>query len=69
MKNVIIFDKPYSAEFTAEAHAVQWAVMSGACDKCKYKQECENSKFFKFPKRAACMQKKKELIKKMNTKK
>lgn len=68
MKNVIIFDKPYSAEFIAEAKAIQWAVMNGACDRCNHRYECENKRNFIFPKRADCMKKKAELLKKMNTK-
>lgn len=68
MKSVIIFDKPYSAEFIAEGRAIQWAVMSGACDKCNHRYECENKRNFIFPKRADCMKKKAELLKKISSK-
>lgn len=67
MKKVIIFNRPYSAEFIAEAKAIQWAVMNGACDKCNHRYECENKRNFKFPKRADCMKKKSELLKKMKS--
>lgn len=50
-----------------EARAVQWAVMSGACDRCNHRYECEHNRNFKFPKRADCMKKKAELLKKMKT--
>lgn len=51
----------------AEAKAVQWAVMSGVCNRCNHRYECEHKRNFKFPKRADCMKKKTELLKKMKT--
>lgn len=51
----------------AEAKAIQWAVMSGACYRCNHRYECEHKRNFKFPKRADCMKKKSELLKKMNS--
>lgn len=54
-------------EFEAEAKAVQWAVMSGACDRCNRRYECEHKRNFKFPKRADCMKKKAELLKKIKS--
>lgn len=48
----------------AEACAVNWAVCSGKCDKCKYLDECETNRSFKFPDDAACTIKKKEILKK-----
>lgn len=62
--SVVVFDNPYSADKTAEGLAIQWAVMSGACNSCKNLYECESKSNFVFPKRAACMKKKAELIKK-----
>lgn len=54
-------------EFEAEVRAVQWAVMSGTCDRCNHRYECEHKRNFKFPKRADCMKKKAELLKKMKS--
>lgn len=54
-------------DLITEAKAVQWAVMSGACDKCNHRYECEHNRKFKFPKRADCMKKKAELLKKMKS--
>lgn len=51
----------------AEAKAIQWAVMSGACYRCNHRYECEHKRNFKFPKRADCMKKKAELLKKMKS--
>ena len=51
----------------AEAKAIQWAVMSGACNRCNHRYECEHNRNFKFPKRADCMKKKAELLKKMKS--
>ena len=48
----------------AEACAVNWAVCSGKCDKCRYLDECETNRSFKFPDDAACTIKKKEILKK-----
>ena len=51
----------------AEAKAIQWAVMSGACNRCNHRYECEHNRNFKFPKRADRMKKKAELLKKMKS--
>ena len=61
--NLVIFDKPYSDEKVAEGRAVQWAVISGACNKCKHLQQCESSNNFEFPKNSPCMIKKAEFMK------
>lgn len=61
--NVVIFDKPYSEDKIAEGRAVQWAVVSGYCNKCKYLQQCESDNNFEFPQNAPCMIKKSELLK------
>lgn len=66
--NIILFDRPYPPDLIAEGQAIQWAVTSGACNECKNEYECEHNRNFKFPKRAACMQKKAELIRKMSAK-
>ena len=47
--DIVVFDKPYSADKIAEGRAVQWAVISGACDNCMYLKECASDKNFKFP--------------------
>ncbi len=56
----VLFDKPYSADKIAEALAVQWAVVNGACDNCMYLENCASNKNFKFPQDALCMLKKGE---------
>ena len=61
--NVVMFDKLYSADEIAEGRAVQWAVITGACTKCKYLKTCANEIDFEFPKNAPCMEKKEELLK------
>ena len=61
--NVVVFDKLYSGEKIAEGRAVQWAVLSGACNKCKYLSQCESDNNFEFPQNAPCMIKKIELMK------
>ena len=56
MKNVIIFDQPYSQEKIKEAVGINLAaVLTGACDLCRYLPRCECDESFKFPKDAACM--------------
>ena len=50
--NVVIFDKPYSEDKIAEGRAVQWAVVSGACNRCNHLQKCENDNNFEFPQNA-----------------
>jgi len=59
---MIIFDKPYTPEKIAEGRAIQWAVVSGACNKCKHKKQCENDSDFAFPQNTPCMKKKNKLI-------
>lgn len=61
--NVVIFDKPYSEDKIAEGRAVQWAVVSGSCNKCKYLSQCESNNNFEFPKNAPCMIRKVEFLK------
>lgn len=61
--NVVIFDKPYSAEKIAEGRAVQWAVVNGACNMCKHLQQCESDNKFEFPQNAPCMIKKVDFLK------
>ena len=62
--NIVIFDKPYSKEETAEGLAIQQAVITGECNMCKYKNECENNRNFVFPENAACMKRKQRILKK-----
>ncbi|MBP3939477.1 MAG: hypothetical protein IK955_08705 [Clostridia bacterium] len=64
--NTVIFDKPYSADKIAEGRAIQWAVVSGACNKCDYLRRCESDVFFQFPQNAACMIKKNEILRSDN---
>lgn len=60
--NIIMFDKPYSADEIAEGRAIQWAVVSGACNRCQHKRECENNSKFKYPPLAPCTIKKYEFL-------
>lgn len=60
--NVTIFDKPYSAEKMAEGRAVSLAVVSGACNRCKYRRECENNGKLIFPSEAWCMEEKAKIL-------
>ena len=57
-KHVVMFDKFYDSKKQKEGLAVHWAVVSGACNLCKYLPECETNEKFKFPKDAPCMMKK-----------
>lgn len=65
MTNITIFDRPYPADKQAEGLAVQWAVMSGACDKCRSLKRCESDATFVFPSGAACMVRKGEILQEM----
>lgn len=65
MTNATIFDRPYPADKQAEGMAVQWAVVSGACDKCKYLKRCENDAAFVFPSAADCMVRKNKILQEM----
>lgn len=55
MKNIVVFDRPYSKEKIQEGIAVQKAVITGECNKCTYLKQCESDKSFEFPKDSACM--------------
>ena len=63
-KHVTIFDKPYSAEKQAEGLAVNWAVITGACNYCRHVKICssELSDYLweTFPHDAPCMVKMRE---------
>lgn len=61
--NVVIFDKPYSKDKIAEGRAVQWAVVNGVCNRCKYLSQCESDNNFEFPQNAPCMIKKSDYLK------
>lgn len=52
-----------SLEKVAEGHAIHWAITCGACDSCKFLIICEKDRHFIFPETAACMVKKKEILK------
>lgn len=59
MNNAVIFDKTYSPDKIDEGLAVNWALLSGACNKCKYLKQCESGNSI-FPEDAPCMKKKAE---------
>lgn len=61
--NILIVDKPYPPEKMAEARAVNWAVLSGACDKCGALAQCSTDTNFKPSIFAPCMVKKAEFLK------
>jgi len=56
MKNIVIFDKPYSDEKIKEGLRIQQAVITGKCNKCGYLPRCETDSNFVFPKDAPCME-------------
>ena len=60
--HIQIFDKPYPPEKAAEARAVSWAVLSGACDKCGALAQCSTDSNFKPAIFAPCMRKKAEFM-------
>ena len=60
--NVLIFDKPYPPEKTAMMRAVNWAILTGACNECRHRRKCSLNSKFKFPKRAPCVKKKAEYL-------
>lgn len=62
MDNVLIFDKPYSLDKQAEGIAVAWAVMNGQCEACPVLSRCESDDDFEFPQDAACMVRKREIL-------
>lgn len=59
---ITAFDRPYPADKQAEGIAVSWAVVSGACNKCKHLNRCERDGKFLPPSGAACMIKKAEIL-------
>ena len=55
--DVLTFAEPYSQDKINEGRAVHWAVLSGACDSCKYLRDCENggsNEWNGFPQDAPC---------------
>ena len=59
-EHIVIFDKPYSPEKIAEGLAVHWAVITGACNSCKYLSACESDAsdaWNSLPQDAACAKK------------
>ncbi len=61
--NIHIVDKPYPPDKMAEARAVNWAVLSGACDKCGALAQCSTNSNFKPAAFFPCMIKKTEFMK------
>ena len=61
-KIITIFDAPYPAEKQAEGIAVNWAVLSGACNTCPYLSRCESDESFFPHSNAACMVRKDEIL-------
>lgn len=62
-KDTVIFDKPYSKEKNAEGLGVNWALITGACNACKFLEQCSTDRDFEFPNYAPCMVKKTEILK------
>lgn len=59
---ITMFDRPYPADKQMEGQAVSWAIVSGACNKCRHLRRCSSDRSFSFPEDAACMKKKRELL-------
>ena len=62
MANVVIFDKPYSADKQAEGLAISEAVVNGWCNKCRLRYRCECDPDFVFQPDCPCMVRKKEIL-------
>lgn len=65
-KNIVMFDKPYSEDKTAEGLGVNWALITGACNACKFLEQCSTDSNFQFPNYAPCMAKKSEILRGFN---
>lgn len=53
--------KPSEYEILLEGTAVSWAMFTGACNNCKYLEQCAKDDSFKFPNDSPCMKKKESL--------
>lgn len=60
--NVVIFDKPYTADKQAEGIAIAQAVANGWCYTCRLRFRCECDPDFVFPGDMACMKRKREIL-------
>ena len=60
--NVLLLPDGLKMEKQAECCAINWAVYSGACNRCRHLKRCENDRGFTFPAEAACMKKKQEVL-------
>lgn len=61
-KNVVFLPAGLTPEKEAEACAVNWAVFSGACDKCRYLRLCSSGLASNLPSDAACVKEKERIL-------
>lgn len=61
--NILVFGGAYPPEVKDKSSAVNWAVLTGACDRCKHLSVCSTNKRFVPPSDTACMKKKAEFLK------
>jgi hypothetical protein len=62
MSRITILDKEYDREKSAEALGIGESVLNGECDICPSVAVCSSNGCFKFPKDAACMIHKREIL-------
>ena len=61
-KNVLFLPAGLTPEKEAEACAVNWAVLSGACDRCRYLRLCSSGLAANLPSDAACIREKGRIL-------
>ena len=67
-EHVTLFDKPYSAEKTAEGLAVAKCVANGACESCAWLLQCAEDERFSFPSDASCTKEKEKILREWKNK-
>lgn len=60
--STVLFVDEYPADMQAEGIAINHAVLSGACNSCRYLLRCCSDDNFKLPADAACMKIKAEIL-------
>lgn len=60
--SMVLFVDKYPADMQAEGIAINNAVLSGACNSCRYLPRCCSDDSFKLPSDAACMKIKTEIL-------
>ncbi len=59
---ITIFDREYPMDKQAEGIAISQAICSGACNRCRFLEQCSNDDRFEFPREAWCSKKKAEIL-------